>query len=78
MVTVAPRLINRFIEITRREGTATTYLGEAIEGPPIINGLINGESYPMNVLRQENFRHSSYNTNVDEQLKYMLRSPLLM
>jgi thiamine-monophosphate kinase len=68
--------LSRFEQLVMRNRIAALPIGQALMGSTAIYGRLNGKRRPMRLLRQENFTATSYNTNVDEQLKYMLQTDL--
>ena len=78
IVAIAIEDSDRFKELTRINGIQTTLIGQAVADRPIIYGLTHGKRRVMNLLRQENFRANSYNANIDEQIRFMLRSNLFV
>jgi len=52
------------------------HLGHACEGPPQLMGLSEGRRHNLRLLRNENFLKSSFNTDVEEHVEFMLRSQL--
>jgi len=51
-------------------------LGRACEGPPQLMGLSEGRRHSLRLLRNENFLKSSFNTDIEEHVDFMLRSQL--
>lgn len=78
VATIEGRKINRFKTYCRENGVKYSILGQAIDGPPILCGVRNGKRVILPLLRNENLTASSFHTDIDAQLDYMLKTPLLI
>ena len=66
----------RFHEVATSNDIEYSILGKAVKGPPALFGIEQGKRKPMNVLRNENFKQLSFNSDVTNHVDSMLMSEL--
>jgi len=76
VVSVPPGRSDEFWRVSKEHRIPVQHLGRACAGPPRLVGLSEGRRHNLRLLRNENFLKSSFNTDVEEHVEFMLRSQL--
>lgn len=76
VVSVPAARSDDFWRVAKEHHIPVQHLGRACEGPPQLMGLSEERRHNLRLLRNENFLKSSFNTDVEEHVEFMLRSQL--
>ena len=76
LISVPKESLAKFVRLTSRNHVPSLLLGRAGQGEPTLFGIRDGRRRPLNLLRNENFASSAFNSSVAEHLEYMLRGNL--
>jgi thiamine monophosphate kinase len=66
-----------FVRFTGAQSITYQYLGRIAEGPVQILGRDGAQIHKLNLIRNENFTAGSYNSAIQDQVDYQLRTPLI-
>jgi len=77
VVTVKRNELARFNQIAKDNQIEYLHLGKAVTGPPSLVALCGAARRRLNVVRNENFTKTGFNASSEENLQYMLHTPLV-
>lgn len=78
IATVPSASFDAFSRIAARHGIAYTRLGYIARGEPALRAVYRGRKRRVNLIRNENFTATSYNSKPISQVEYQLTEPVLL
>ncbi len=78
IVAIPAAVIGEFERLAAAESIPFWHLGKAVQGPPSLSTVMRGKRSGVRLLRNENFTREAYNTHIDAQVNYLLRTPIVM
>lgn len=76
VATIKSRSFHEFGELAATTGIRFRVLGRMTDEPPCVSGTAGGTKRVLNIVRNENFTSTSYNTTAGGHVDHMLRAPL--
>jgi thiamine-monophosphate kinase len=76
VVAVPAAKADGFLRVAKEHGVSVRQLGRACDGPTRLVGMSEKGQRELRVIRNENFRVSSFNADVAANVEFMLKSPL--
>jgi thiamine-monophosphate kinase len=77
IVAVPASGMDEFEHLAAAESIPFWHLGRAIPGPLALSTMVHGKRRVVRLLRNENFTREAYNTQIDAQVDYLLRTPIV-
>jgi thiamine-monophosphate kinase len=71
------RKFDDFLRFAAAQSIPYEYLGRIVDGPIQLLGRSGTQIHKLNLIRNENFKADSYNSAIQDQVNYLLHTPLI-